>query len=103
MKPLKLNLTKILILPGFLFLMFIQLAGCGDSGVVAPKSDDNVSISVKKDDGAFDNPVDVILITEAKALIREIEFELEGSGIEHEIHNAAFVVHCDIFHFNISV
>ncbi len=97
MKSLKLDITKIFLLLGFLFLLLIQLAGCGDSGVVTPKSgDDNVSISVMNDNGGLDNPPASIVITEAKALIREVEFELEGSGIEYEIHNAAFVVHFNL-------
>lgn len=97
MKTLKLDITKIIILLGLMALLLMQMTGCGDSGVVAPTgetgSSNNVTISVKNDEGALDN---TIVITEAKALIREVEFELEGSGIEHEIHNAAFVVYFNL-------
>lgn len=97
MKSFKLDLTKILILLGLLLLLLIQLAGCDDAGIITPETDgDNVSISVMNDIGAIDDPSGTIVITEAKALIREVEFELEGSGIEHEIHNAAFVVHFNL-------
>jgi hypothetical protein len=96
MKSLKLDITKILLLLGLLLLLLFQFAGCGDSGIITPKSDNNVTLSIKNDEGALDNPLGDIIITEAKALIREVEFELEGSGIEHEIHNAAFVVHFNL-------
>lgn len=93
MKSFKFDLTKILLLLALMLLLLLQLSGCSEAGVVSPKQgNDNVSVSVKNDDAAIDDPSGIIIITEAKALIREVEFELEGSGIEHEIHNAAFVV-----------
>lgn len=89
------DLTKLVLLFGVLFLLLLQMTGCGDAGVMTPgsKSSDNATISLKGDDNAFDDPADVIVITEAKALLREIEFELEGSGIEHEINAGPIVVH----------
>ncbi len=97
MKSLRLDLTKILILLGIMLLLLIELIGCGDSGIVAPPgNEDNVSVSIMNDEGAMDDPSGTIVITEAKALIREVEFELEGSSIEHEIHNAVFVVNFNL-------
>lgn len=89
------DLTKLVLLLGVLFLLLLQMTGCGDAGVMTPesKSSDNASISLMADNNSLDNPADVIVITEAKALLREIEFELEGSGIEHEINAGPIVVH----------
>jgi hypothetical protein len=89
------DLTKLVLLFGLLFLLLLQMTGCGDAGVINPesKSSDNATVSLKGDDNAFDDPAGVIVITEAKALLREIEFELEGSGIEHEINAGPIVVH----------
>ncbi len=92
------DLTKLVLLFGVLFLLLLQMTGCGDAGLMTPesKSSDNASISLKADNNALDNPADVIVITEAKALLREIEFELEGSGIEHEINAGPIVVHFNL-------
>jgi hypothetical protein len=89
------NLSKTLFpILASLFLV-IFYSGCSDSNVTDPGTDpvsSNVSISIKSNN-AQDDPLNEIVINEAKALLTEIEFELEGSGIEHEIKPGPIVVH----------
>ncbi len=63
------------------------------SPVNTTTGNDNVSVSLMGDNNAFDDPADQIVITDAKALISEVEFELEGTETEHEIHIDPVVVH----------
>lgn len=92
----KLNVIKSLILSAFLVLLFMQFSGCSDSGTTNPistsQNGQNASISIKTDNGVFDNPADEIVITEAKALVTQVEFELEGSETEHEVNAGPFVI-----------
>lgn len=95
MRTIKLEVLKLTILLIILAALVISAIGCGDSDISNPNStasDKSVSISAKVDN-TIDNPAEDILIEEAKALITEIEFELEGSGIEHEIKPGPVVVH----------
>lgn len=99
MKTLKLDVLKIVFVIGLGVILLLKLAGCGDAGITNTAANngtgnDNATLSIKADDTVLDN--DVIIITEAKALITEVEFELEGSEIEHELHGPAFVIHFDI-------
>jgi hypothetical protein len=98
MKTLKLNFTKDAFLAGLLTLLLVMVSGCGDSSVTNPSSsssDKSLSVSVKSDN-SIDNPADEIVITEAKALITEIEFELEGSGTSQEIKAGPIVVNFNL-------
>jgi hypothetical protein len=86
---------KSLVIPGILLaagLLFMTLAGCGDTGVSVPSDNSQLSLSVKSETGGMDNS-SAIVITEAKALIAEIELEKEPSG-EKELHiRDPFVIH----------
>jgi len=85
MKTLKLDITKILLLIAVLLLLLFQLTGCDENGgITIPSGVSELTVSVKADDTALDNPA-AIVITEAKALISEVEFEKESNG-KDELH-----------------
>ena len=68
-------------------------AGCDIGGdIVIPSGATELSVSVKSDDNVLDNPMDVVMITEAKALITEIEYERERDGIDQLHHTGPFVI-----------
>lgn len=84
------------ILFGILFIILLAFTSCSeDSATVnvtgTGNTTDNTSMSVKLDESvtASNYPV----ITEAKALITEIELETEPSGTSHEIHIAPVVIY----------
>lgn len=84
------------VLPSMLFILLIAvIAGCGDSSVAVNNNGsnaDNTSMSVLADNNANDNPADIV-ITEAKALITEVELETEPSGTSEGIRIEPFVIH----------
>ena len=81
-----------------LFILLIAFAvGCGDSSVSTTEGNnnnntENTSMSVLADNNANDNPFEIVL-TEAKALITEVELETEPSGSSHHIRVEPFVIH----------
>jgi hypothetical protein len=77
----------------FIFLLVLAIGCSDDSTITNPtgSGNDNVTLSVKSDESIADNPADVI-ITEAKALITEVELETEPSGTSQHIRVAPFVV-----------
>ena len=84
------------ILLGILFIILLAFtSGCGESSVNnstgTGNTSDNTSLSVKLDESitAANYPV----ITEAKALITEIELETEPSGISQEIRISPVVIY----------
>lgn len=85
------------IFAGALFvLLLIFAAGCGDEGSVVNSNgntggSDNLSLSVMNDETA-DNPL-ALTITEAKALITELEVETEPSGTSQHIRINPFVIY----------
>jgi hypothetical protein len=77
--------------------------GCSEDSITSSTTtngngsgDKSLSISALNDDNSPSNPANVIIITEAKALINEVELEKEPSGTEQEVHIAPFVIHFDI-------
>lgn len=99
MKTLKSVTNKVVMTFGLLTLLLILISGCSDSSATNPTSSsssgNSLSVSVKSDN-SMDNPADEIVITEAKALITEIEFELEGSGTNQEIKAGPIVVNFNL-------
>jgi len=85
------------ILLGILFIVLLAFtSGCGDSSSVTNSngtgnSTDNTSLSVKLDESV--TGANYPVITEAKALITEIELETEPSGISQEIRISPVVIY----------
>ncbi|CAN5511669.1 hypothetical protein BH10BAC5_BH10BAC5_16470 [soil metagenome] len=104
MKKLKTKYLKSNIAVLFIAVLFVSafITGCNTNDNVTgtgtvTTGGDNISISSKSDDNLTESiSSDVIVITEAKALINEVEFEQEPSGTEHEIHITPFVVNFNV-------
>jgi len=94
-KVTKMKITKSL--KGLLFLgvifalLLAVISGCdlGD-GITIPSGASEMTISVKADDNVNDNPVSLV-ITEAKALIKEVELEMEN-GVDRDLKLEPFVI-----------
>jgi hypothetical protein len=66
-------------------LLLVQLTGCDENGgITIPSGVSELTVSVKPDDNIQDNPVSIV-ITEAKALISNVEFEKLSNG-KDELH-----------------
>lgn len=94
------------ILFGLLFAaMLIFMAGCSDDSVTntgTGSGSDNVTMSVKTDETVVDNPA--LVITEAKALVTEVEVESEPSnGSGQHIRISPFVIYFNMSGTLISV
>lgn len=69
------------------------ISGCDIGGdIVIPSGATELSVNVKSDDNASDNPADVIVVTEAKALITDIQYERERDGLNQLHHTGPYVV-----------
>ncbi len=83
------------ILFSILFIILLVFTGCGEDSAVnnntGGNTEGNTSMSVKLDESITGSNYPVI--TEAKALITEIELETEPSGISHEIHISPVVIY----------
>jgi hypothetical protein len=73
-------------------LLTFSFSGCDENGgITVPSGVSELTVSVKADDNAFDNPAN-ISITEAKALITNVEFEKESNG-KDELHQRGPLVY----------
>ena len=95
----KQTFTAALLFTALFFLAVTFLSSCGDDSVSSSSNNNNnngttssVSLSVKTDEGALDNPASLV-IDEAKALITEVEAEQEPSGTSQHIRIAPFVIY----------
>lgn len=83
------------ILFSILFIILLVFTGCGEDSAVnnntGGNTEGNTSMSVKLDESITGSNYPVI--TEAKALITEIELETEPSGTSHEIHISPVVIY----------
>jgi hypothetical protein len=82
------------VLYGLLFIVLLAFASCGEDSAVnntTGSTSDNTGMSVKLDESV--TSANYPVITEAKALITEIELETEPSGTSHEIHIAPVVIY----------
>lgn len=70
----------------------IYISGCDvGGGITVPSGASSLTVSVKADDSALDDPVPVI-ITEAKALITNVEFEKQSDGRDQLHQPGPFVI-----------
>ncbi len=96
MKTLNLKITAF-----FAAALFISafISGCNQNnsvtGTGTGSTTSSVTISAKADDNVV-NSTDVIVITEAKALINEVELEQESTEVETELHLAPFVANFNV-------
>jgi len=66
-------------------ILVLNISGCDvGGGITIPSGVSDLTVSVKSDDTILDNPA-AIIITEAKALISEVEFEKASNG-KDELH-----------------
>ena len=81
-----------------LFIMFtvvvmFALNGCDENGgILIPSGSTELSINMKSDDNASDNPIDAVIVTEAKALITDIQYERERDGRDQLHHTGPFII-----------
>jgi len=69
----------------------ILAEGCDDSGITVPSGVTMMTLSAKSSDNLL-NPQDVIVITEAKALVSTVDFEVENSADNQRMQMGAFVM-----------
>ncbi len=83
------------ILFGILFIILLAFTSCGEDSTTGTNNNnnsaDNTTLSAKLDESVTDLTYPVI--TEAKALITEVELETEPSGTSQEIHIAPVVIY----------
>lgn len=79
----------------FLLTVAIIFSGCSDmaGNPVNSTSQNNMTVSMKADNGAFNGSQSTIVITDAKALVTELEMEKEGTAENEGIHIDPFVIH----------
>ncbi len=102
----KKSLTTIFIFGALFVFLLIFAVGCSDdSSTTNPigtgSGSDNVTLSVKSDETVLDNAD--LIITEAKALITEVELETEPSGQSHHVRISPFVIYFNMSGTLISV
>lgn len=92
------NKSRGILLIGIVLGIFLVFAGCSEDSSTGPTGSgnpvggsDNTSMSVKVDNGVSD--ASSVSITEAKALITEVELETEPSGSSQHIRIAPFVIY----------
>lgn len=85
--------TKSFLVAALLNILPFLVTGCDIGGdIVIPSGATDLSVNVKSDDNAVDNPADVIVITEAKALITDIQYERERDGLNQLHHTGPYVI-----------
>jgi hypothetical protein len=73
------------------------LTGCDIGGeIIIPSGATELSVNIKADDNASDNPIEVVVITEAKALITDIQYERERDGLNQLHHTGPYVINLDL-------
>ncbi len=85
-KTIKSLLNLVVIVSAFYF------AGCDvGGGITIPSGASSLTVSVKADDNVLDDPAPVV-ITEAKALITNVEFEKQSDGRDQLHQPGPFVI-----------
>lgn len=84
---------KSFLVAALLNILPFLVTGCDIGGdIVIPSGATDLSVNVKSDDNAVDSPADVIVITEAKALITDIQYERERDGLNQLHHTGPYVI-----------
>jgi hypothetical protein len=90
--------AKILLLVIFGAVILAAFSGCDDNGgITIPSGATQLSISMKSQDNLFDNPQDEIIITEAKALVSTVDFDIDGgNGSKERMEIGMFVMNFNL-------
>jgi hypothetical protein len=89
MKKTIMNLSSMLIYTITLFI----ISGCDPGGgITIPSGSSEMTVNIKADD----NILDAIVITEAKALISDLEFEKESTGTDELHKKGPFVINLNL-------
>lgn len=92
MKTTKKTIRIILAAAIFNIIPFL-VTGCDIGGeIIIPSGATELSVNIKSDDNASDNPIDVVVVTEAKALITDIQYERERDGLNQLHHTGPYVI-----------
>lgn len=85
------------ILPFVVPVLMAFFQGCDPAGgILVPSGATELSINMKSDDNASGNPVDVVVITEAKVLLTNIQYERERDGLNQLHHSGPYVVNMNL-------
>jgi len=78
------KIIKSAVLPLIFSALIISAAGCDESGgITIPSGASELTVSIKSDNNILDNAA--IIITQAKALVSDVEFEQESNG-KNQLH-----------------
>ena len=87
------NLKKAFLLVLTIVTVPFFFAACDIGGeIIIPSGATNLSVNVKNDETLADNPADVVIITEAKMLITDIQYERERDGLDQLHHTGPYVL-----------
>lgn len=88
---------RILLTAALFNIVPLLITGCDIGGdVIIPSGATELSVNMKSDDNASDTPLDVIVITEAKALITDIQYERERDGLNQLHHTGPYVMYLSL-------
>lgn len=91
------KITKIILSAAMIITAPFFLTGCDIGGdITIPSGATDLSVNIKADDNATDNPMDAVVITEAKALITDIQYERERDGLNQLHHTGPFVINLSL-------
>lgn len=97
---LKLKIVKSVLKPVLPLILAVGAAafqGCDPAGgILIPSGATELSINMVSDDNAVDNPVDVVVITQAKVLLTNIQYERERDGLNQLHHTGPYVVNMNL-------
>jgi len=94
---LKIKKKSVFLLIPILFAAMFTMTGCDENGgILIPSGATDLTVSTKADDGAQDNPADVVVITEAKVLITNIQYQRERDGRDQLHHPGPYAVNLNL-------
>lgn len=86
-----------LLMPMIVFAALFLMNGCDENGgILIPSGATDLTVSTKADDAAGDNPIDVVLITEAKVLVTNIQYQRERDGRDQLHHTGPYAVNLNL-------
>ncbi len=87
------KIIKSAVLPLIFSALVISSAGCDENGgITIPSGASELTVSIKSDD----NVTDAIVISEAKALVADVEFEQESNGNNQLHQKGPFVINFNL-------